>query len=99
MLSNEQLVGIALEHGFGPAMLAGGGSAVAGKPEHFLPMLRAVEQASRRAALEEGYALGFNASGEGWNGEHPCIDYGADAEWVEKRDALITAALVDGVKN
>lgn len=57
MLTDDQLARIALEHGFGPAMLAGGGCAVAGKPERFLPMLRAIEKASRRAALEEAKKL------------------------------------------
>jgi hypothetical protein len=46
-VTDEQLIEIALEHGFGPAMLAMGTSAVAGKPEQFLPMLRAIAEATR----------------------------------------------------
>lgn len=45
-MKDEQLTEIALAHGFGPAMLARGDSAVAGNPDQFLPMLRAVAQAT-----------------------------------------------------
>lgn len=59
-MSDDQILHIAMSHGFFPAMLAGGASAVAGKPEQFLPMLRAIEQASRRAALEEAGKIAFD---------------------------------------
>jgi len=47
----------------------------------------------RQEARKEGYLAGFNASGEGWNGEHPFEgeDPEADAYWAEKRDAALAA--------
>ena len=44
-------------------------------------------------AIKRGYLLGFNASGEGWNGEYPFSDFNQDPtqddHWVEYRDATI----------
>lgn len=53
--------------------------------------------ASRRAALEEGYAIGFEASGEGWNGEYPARDLTKDPNWLKERDDAIRA-LADGAQ-
>lgn len=66
--------------------------------------IRAMTDADARAALDrlireaeaQGYLAGFNASGEGWNGEYPFADYGKnpeeDADWVERRNAILRAA-------
>ncbi len=46
-------------------------------------------------ALEAAYLAGFNASGEGYNGEYPFRDHGAhpeqDAGWIKNRDKELTA--------
>jgi hypothetical protein len=46
-------------------------------------------------ALEAAYLAGFNASGEGYNGEYPFRDHGAppeqDAGWIKNRDNELTA--------
>jgi hypothetical protein len=46
-------------------------------------------------ALDAAYLAGFNASGEGYNGEYPFQDHGAhpeqDAGWIKNRDNEITA--------
>lgn len=86
-MTDEQLIEIALKHGFSPAMLAGGSSAVAGKPEQFLPLLRAIEQASRRAALEEAAK-----HAESW-GEARMPDHGGNAL---RNCAISIRALADG---
>ena len=46
-------------------------------------------------AMQDGYALGFNASCEGWNGEYPYYqeDPTKDADWIARRDAEIVAAI------
>ena len=49
--------------------------------------------AERKASLEAGYALGFAASGEGWNGEYPLRDIPADSYWMQRRDRDIAAAI------
>lgn len=57
--------------------------------------IRAALAQARQEALEEGYILGFNESGEGWNGEYPYGDNdqdpSKDAKWIEHRDAAIRA--------
>jgi len=44
-------------------------------------------------AVKAAYLAGFNASGEGWNGEYPFQDHGklpeTDAHWIETRDATL----------
>lgn len=44
---------------------------------------------------EDGYLLGFNASGEGWNGEYPFGDRNQKPEedlyWLEQRAEAIEA--------
>ncbi len=46
-------------------------------------------------ALDAAYLAGFNASGEGYNGEYPFRDHGAhpeqDAGWIKNRDNELTA--------
>jgi hypothetical protein len=48
-------------------------------------------------ALEAAYLAGFNASGEGYNGEYPFSDIvykpQDDADWVQNRDAALREAL------
>jgi hypothetical protein len=43
--------------------------------------------------LNKAYLAGFNASGEGYNGEYPFQDKGLsqenDSNWIEKRNAVI----------
>lgn len=72
--------------------------------DHSQACIRALTDADARAALDrlireaeaQGYLAGFNASGEGWNGEYPFADYGKnpeeDADWVERRNAILRAA-------
>ena len=46
-----------------------------------------------KALLNNAYLLGFNASGEGYNGEFPFADRGKnpekDIDWVKERDQQI----------
>jgi hypothetical protein len=46
-------------------------------------------------ALEAAYLAGFNASGEGYNGEYPFRDHGAHPEqnagWIKNRDSELNA--------
>ena len=48
-------------------------------------------------ALNKAYLLGFNVSGEGYNGEFPFADRGKnpekDIDWVKERDQQIEAML------
>jgi hypothetical protein len=50
-----------------------------------------------KALLNNAYLLGFNASGEGYNGEFPFADRGKnpekDIDWVKERDQQIEAML------
>jgi hypothetical protein len=50
-----------------------------------------------KLALEAAYLAGFNASGEGWNGEYPFGDYSQqpeqDKNWYAERDNFIKQAL------
>ena len=52
-----------------------------------------------KLALEAAYLAGFNASGEGYNGEYPFGDKNqnpeADAVWVKDRDNTIREALAE----
>lgn len=43
------------------------------------------------ASLEDAYALGFEASGEGWNGEYPTADFRDDPVWQSYRDKNLAA--------
>ncbi len=54
-----------------------------------------------RALLQAAYLAGFMASAEGWNGEHPCIDYAQDEYWLKRRDealAALRAKMAEGAK-
>ena len=50
-----------------------------------------------KLALDAAYLAGFNASGEGYNGEYPFSDKAYkpqdDADWVQNRDAVLREAL------
>ena len=52
-----------------------------------------------KLALEAAYLAGFNASGEGYNGEYPFQDHNAhpvqDKGWCERRDEYIREALAE----
>ena len=54
--------------------------------------------AGRAEAMEQGYALGFAASGEGWNGENPFAeeDPANDETWVKSRNWTINNAIRKG---
>ena len=58
-----------------------------------------VDKDTLKAMLEQAYALGFSASGEGWNAEYPfadkCNDYEDDEDWCESRDFRINALLAE----
>ena len=48
-----------------------------------------------KLALEAAYLAGFNASGEGYNGEYG-VDYPEqDAIWVKDRDNYVSKALAE----
>lgn len=49
--------------------------------------------AERKSAFEQGFRSGFGRSGEGWNGEYPCIDYDTDADWIYNRDLSLAMFL------
>ncbi|WP_010508361.1 hypothetical protein [Komagataeibacter europaeus] len=64
------------------------------------PVLNPSELAQmRKDELRKGYALGFNMSGEGYNGEYPFQDNGRDPEkdsaWIRDRDDVIRALTDD----
>lgn len=50
---------------------------------------------ARADGMRAAYLAGFNASGEGWNGEYPFQDKGrspeADADWIAARDRILAA--------
>jgi hypothetical protein len=52
-----------------------------------------------KLALEAAYLAGFNASGEGYNGEYPFRDHDAhpeqDVDWMQERDKHIKQALAE----
>jgi hypothetical protein len=56
-----------------------------------------------KLALEAAYLAGFNASGEGWNGEYPFGDYSQqpeqDKNWYAERDDFIKQALAAPVQD
>jgi hypothetical protein len=52
MLTDDELCEISLAYGFGPAVLVGGTSAVAAKPERLLPMLREIERRTLERAAK-----------------------------------------------
>ena len=64
-----------------------------------IPALLAAE---REKALREGFLMGFNASGEGWNGEYPYMDNNVspitDPEWVKVRDEVLSALIAKEVE-
>lgn len=47
----------------------------------------------RKYSFEEGFKSGFGRSGEGWNGEHPGIDYDTDAHWIYNRELSLAQFL------
>lgn len=53
-----------------------------------------------RNAIEAAYLAGFNASGEGYNGEYPFQDHGKDPEqdaaWVKDRENYVNKAIQAG---
>lgn len=51
-MTDEELCEISLAYGFGPAVLVGGTSAVAAKPERLLPMLREIERRTLERAKQ-----------------------------------------------
>ena len=58
----------------------------------FPDMIRRVEALEGcGASLEDAYALGFEASGEGWNGEYPTADFRDDPVWQSYRDKNLAA--------
>jgi hypothetical protein len=60
-------------------------------------MVLSLLQPALERARREGYAIGFSASGEGWNAEHPFdYDFAGNAEWQEQRDRRIAAAIRKG---
>ena len=60
----------------------------------FPDMIRRVEALEGcGASLEDAYALGFEASGEGWNGEYPTADFRDDPVWQSYRDKNLAAEL------
>lgn len=52
-----------------------------------------------KLALEAAYLAGFNASGEGYNGEYPFRDHNTypeqDAGWMRERDKHVEQALAE----
>ena len=54
------------------------------------------------ALVAAAYRAGFEASGEGWNGEYPFgdrnIDLDTDVDWCEIRDRALTALRAKGVR-
>lgn len=60
------------------------------RKERILNDIMRVLLSERKHAFEEGFKSGFMASAEGWNGEHPGIDYDTDADWTAKRDLLLS---------
>lgn len=52
--------------------------------------------AARKAALEEGFDIGFTYSGEGWNGEHPGDAMSKPRYAVDRAGAL---ELYEGFEN
>lgn len=50
-----------------------------------------------RKALEAAYTAGFEASSEGWNGEHGC-DTEADADFLHGRNAYVRAIINGGTR-
>lgn len=52
-----------------------------------------------KLALEAAYLAGFNASGEGYNGEYPFRDHARnpeeDAAWIKDRDNALREALAE----
>lgn len=49
--------------------------------------------AERKFSFEEGFKSGFSRSAEGWNGEHPGIDYATDVAWIYNRDLSLAQFL------
>lgn len=66
------------------------------KPPHYvlgegfaLALLTTWRDAHGRAEREKAFALGFAASGEGYNGEYPIEQFEHDPKWVKMRDAAL----------
>lgn len=45
--------------------------------------------AERKSAFVAGYRAGFEASGEGWNGEYPHYDFYSTPQWIARRDEAL----------
>ncbi|GGB00012.1 hypothetical protein GCM10011491_30320 [Brucella endophytica] len=47
-----------------------------------------ISEQAMKAALEQAYKLGFSASAEGYNAEHPFdgVDFTKDRQWAERRE-------------
>lgn len=54
-----------------------------------LSLLATWRDAHGRAEREKAFALGFAASGEGYNGEYPTDQFERDPEWIKMRDAAL----------
>lgn len=48
--------------------------------------------------MKDGYALGFAATAEGWNGEYPGGEFRSDPDWLAQRDVAVerAAAIMEG---
>lgn len=66
-------------------------------PHETMALLSKAIGEAEREGMRIGYLAGFNASGEGWNGEYPFSDDGKspleDADWVGYRDRILAAAI------
>ncbi len=54
------------------------------------------ELAAAQQREAEAYALGFEASAEGWNGEYPTMDFRSDPDWLADRDRELAALSHNG---
>lgn len=72
-----------------PAQNGGGGGSW---EQHKTLLTDAADTIARlEAALREAYALGFQASGEAYNGEYPSVDFRNDPVWQKDRDRDLAA--------
>ena len=53
--------------------------------------LYATPSSAGMVSVEAAYLAGFMASAEGYNGEHPCIEFEHDARWFYDRDKALRA--------
>jgi hypothetical protein len=61
-----------------------------------------IDNDTLKAMLESAYAMGFAASGEGWNADYPFDgrgnDYEDDEHWCASRDRHIDALIAEIMK-